>query len=126
MNQAEWVEMASEVEQYITNLEQASRSVGELFYDGLQEETIDIFQQYLTGFVEISQAIIVTLESSVEFVPSMKDRAMPYVQDLMLQLEQFQLFLSQERWVSLADTLKFEIPQQLQTISSAMKEISQA
>lgn len=122
MNQMEWEEMIGEVQQYMIRLEQASQSMGELFYDGLQDETIEIFKQYLSGFVEISQAIIVAVESSAEFVPSIKERAMPCVEDLMQQLEQFQLLLSQERWVALADTLKFEIPQQLQNISSAMKE----
>lgn len=122
MNQVEWEEMVIEVEQYIIKLENASLSVGELLYDGLQVETTEIFQRYLTGFLEISQAIIVTAESSVEFVPLFKDRVMPFINDLLSQTEQFQLLLSQERWVGLADLLKYEIPQKLQSISTAMKE----
>ncbi|MHA6481275.1 hypothetical protein ACX1C1_05130 [Paenibacillus sp. strain BS8-2] len=121
MNQAEWKEMADEVKQYIMNLEQASRSVGDLLYDGLQADTIVIFQQYLNGFFDISQAIIITVESSVEFAPALRESVMLHVQELMLLPEQFQLLLSQERWVALADILKYEIPEQLQKISSAMK-----
>jgi len=122
MNQLEWNELMVEIEQYIFKLDKASKSVGELFYESIGPETIQIFTQYLTGFYDISQAIAAAVENSEHYAPNLKAKAEPHVLELFKQFEQMKLLLSQERLVSLGDIMKFEIPEILQRILNALKE----
>lgn len=123
VNRNEWDELVIETEQYIYKLKKASVSVGELFYDGYQIESTEIFHNYLNGYLEISQAIIVTVESSVEFIPSLTEKFMPFIQELVSYLEKLQLLFSNERLVELADTMKYELPKHLEELSIAFKEL---
>ncbi len=122
MNQTEWKELIEEVELHILKLEKASLSVGELFYDAMQPQTIEVFTQYLNGFYDIAHAIAVTVENSEFFAPDLKNNSEQYVAGLFNQFEQMKTLINQERFVSLADILKYEIPGHLEKILSALKE----
>ncbi|MGI2296582.1 hypothetical protein [Paenibacillus sp. GXUN7292] len=122
MNHTEWNELVQEVELHIIKLEQASLSVGELFYDSIEPKTLEVFSQYLKGFYDISHAIAVTVENGESFIPSLKEKTEQHVNELFNQFEQMKLLLNQERFVSLADIMKYEIPSHLQKILVVLKE----
>lgn len=123
MDRTEWENMIKEIDQYIINLQAASVSVGELFYDPVSKETVEIFSNYLTGFYDIAQAISVTVENSEPFLPALKSNISSQINELFSYFEKMQGFLMKDRFTMLADLLKYEVPKQLQTILTTIKEL---
>lgn len=122
MNNIEWIENAKEVQTYLYKLEKASLSVGELFYENLNLEAVQVLETYLKGYFDIARAFEFIIESGEELNSDLKPSLTPYLEIMNGHMSKIQKFVAEERLVELADFLKYEIAEEISKIDKQLKE----
>lgn len=117
-----WNEINDEIEQYIPKLIAASESIGELFYEPLNEESSQLFSQYITGMSNLIQMLLMTLNDAVDHAPQMIEHVTPALQSITTNIKDIEQSMEKEQYVHVGDMLKYEIVEQLNRLSTALKE----
>lgn len=117
-----WNEINDEIEQYIPKLIAASDSIGELFYEPLNEESSQLFSQYITGMSNLIQMLLMTLNDAVDHAPQMIEHVTPVLQSITTNIKDIEQSMEKEQNVHVGDMLKYEIVEQLNRLSTALKE----
>lgn len=117
-----WNEIIDEIEQYIPKLVAASDSVGELFYEPLNEQSSQLFSQYITGMSNLIKTMMMTLNDAVDHAPQMIERSTPVLQSISSFVAGIENALEKQKFVDVADIIKYEIVEQLNLLLVAIKE----
>jgi hypothetical protein len=117
-----WNEINDEIEQYIPRLMTASESVGELFYEPLNEQGSQLFAQYITGLSHLIQSLLMTLKDAVDHAPQMIERVTPVMQSITTHVADIENSLEKQKNIEVADIIKYEVPEKLNLLLAAIKE----
>lgn len=122
MLKSDWYELVKEVETYLYNLQKASTSVGDLFYDNISIETIEVLETYLRGYDDITKCLYMVTEESTPFDQNFKETFNNDVEQLFKYTEHIKTIVQQEHFVQLADLMKYEITEHINNVVAKLKE----